>query len=779
ILALTLEFSASLDATCAVAALEAIAQHPDRENVRRDMRFARLVFDLDGLARRRAFRARLVPRALAAVRKLGLRQPALVGALCVNITNRIEELPVSVLPQLLSDLAGCSVGPLTALEALTTALSQSLHTYDSSAVGEVAEALSTLRFRSERCLAALFDVTSDLGKFQAEALTKILWCLDTFGKRTQVEELAGRAFGRLSDLEDTGRSQLIDCIGILGPLQTRGDFDQQTLQPLAASLARLASGAAVGRSFDVRVPHLGPRHTARALRAMGVQVSTFQTHSLPKWVAAARSLVAEVFGEEGPLPMLPISKERSRIPVVEKEAYAQSIQRFGVDNFGKIGGRCLMNQLGIGRAEEAWLHEVKHFLRAWSEDVTLAIKLTELNTSWQADMLRCLTAQRSAVLREVSDAALGAVSRRCSNLESIDVSGCKKISAAAMVDTVRRCPSLKTLIAVGCLGLASRVDSVRGWDAIRKAKPGLEVINHTRDLTICALYEGSELWFTLAQHRTLDRLMDVWCARKELLPWMVQFVFEGRPIARSDTCASLSLEEGDQLEVLWLQATSQTVRLDTHETLAPLRPRRRRILKTQWVMTHCKRRGRRMGGVFGFSMEKWCVGTVSSDWKAQTAHRRIYAFAEFSFASTFLPGKSLLEGTLFQLNGLHADPEFTFRPWLCAVQLPISKWVDRSLCAEFQLLGEVCELLHRSGMDLTCPELRYSVHGDLNMYLSEPSCVSCVGAMKQFQTLLPGANLFVECGSVIEPLTARRQQLKTRGSPMNEGIPSSASLSSH
>ena len=78
------------------------------------------------------------------------------------------------------------------------------------------------------------------------------------------------------------------------------------------------------------------------------------------------------------------------------------------------------------------------------------------------------------------------------------------------------------------------------------------MINHKCDLTICALYEGSELWFTLAEHRTLDGLMDVWCARKELLPWMVQFVFEGRPIARSDTCASLSLEDGDQLEVLWI-----------------------------------------------------------------------------------------------------------------------------------------------------------------------------------------------------------------------------------
>ena len=97
---------------------------------------------------------------------------------------------------------------------------------------------------------------------------------------------------------------------------------------------------------------------------------------------------------------------------------------------------------------------------------------------------------------------------------------------------------------MGCLGLACRVDSVRGWEAIRKARPGLEVINHNRDLTICALYEGSELWFRLAEHRSLDVLMDAWCARKELAPWMVQFIFEGRRIARSDTCASLNLEEG-------------------------------------------------------------------------------------------------------------------------------------------------------------------------------------------------------------------------------------------
>ncbi|CAK9097628.1 unnamed protein product [Durusdinium trenchii] len=94
-----------------------------------------------------------------------------------------------------------------------------------------------------------------------------------------------------------------------------------------------------------------------------------------------------------------------------------------------------------------------------------------------------------------------------------------------------------------------------------------------------------------------------------------------------------------------------------------------------------------------------------------------------------------------------------------AVPLPISKWVDRTLCAEFQLLSEVCDMLHRSGVSMTCPELRYAVEGCLNLYLSQPSCVSCIGvtglvfrvsAMKQFQTLLPGVDLFVEFGS-LEP----------------------------
>eukprot|EP00933_Yihiella_yeosuensis_P055638 TRINITY_DN5448_c0_g3_i1.p1 TRINITY_DN5448_c0_g3~~TRINITY_DN5448_c0_g3_i1.p1 ORF type:complete len:432 (+),score=67.06 TRINITY_DN5448_c0_g3_i1:143-1297(+) len=156
-------------------------------------------------------------------------------------------------------------------------------------------------------------------------------------------------------------------------------------------------------------------------------------------------------------------------------------------------------------------------------------------------------------------------------------------------------------------------------------------------------------------------------------------------------------------------------------------------------------------------IEAWThgVGRRADDWKANTVHRRIYTFAEYHFSSTLKPMLPVLEGTSFVLNGLRTDPETARRPWLCAVPLRISKWVDRTLCAEFQLLGEVLEMLNRSGIELTSPELRHSVHGFLSLYLSEPSCVSCVGAMKQFQTLLPGVTLYVDCSSVVEPLTAR------------------------
>merc|ERR1719160_631116 len=72
-------------------------------------------------------------------------------------------------------------------------------------------------------------------------------------------------------------------------------------------------------------------------------------------------------------------------------------------------------------------------------------------------------------------------------------------------------------------------------------------------------------------------------------------------------------------------------------------------------------------------------------------------------------------------------------------------------------MAEVADMLNKAGIEMTSPELRHSVYGVFNMYLSEPSCVSCVGSMKQFQTLFPAVDILVDCSSVVEPLMARTE----------------------
>ncbi|CAJ1347072.1 unnamed protein product, partial [Effrenium voratum] len=489
VLAITWAHAAELDATTAVAALEVIAGEPER--VQRDMRVAKLVFDLNTMAHCNRIRGRLIPRCVAACSKLGLRQPSLFFCLCAAAQKRIQEFSASELAQLLYHLARSGISDLDFLKALTCTLPPQLHCCSVQQIGEVAWALAVLRFRSAQCLAALHgEACSRLRDFQAESLSHVLWCLDCFGQQEMYLELANRVVDTFDLGQPENHLLAYSCLSI----SCQGQLDH-ILQPLATDLARLAGSDDM--EISIRAQHLGPVHTARVLSSLGVQVSSGSS----SWARAALCVVQEIEGSS-PVPM-----EKAKVPVVDADSYAQSLAKFGVDNFGKIGGRCLLNQLGIGRLEDRWLAEVKNFIAAWSQG----------------------------------------------------------------------------------------------------------------------------------------------------------------------------------------------------------------------------------------------VGRSPLDWKAQTAHRRIYAFAEFHFTS--LHGRVLLEGTLFQLNGLWADPECARRPWLCAIPLPISKWVDRTLCAEFQLLGEVCEMLNRSGIDLTSPELRYSVKGCLNLYLSEPSCVSCIGAMRQFQTMLPGVDLFVEAGS--------------------------------
>ena len=186
-------------------------------------------------------------------------------------------------------------------------------------------------------------------------------------------------------------------------------------------------------------------------------------------------------------------------------------------------------------------------------DVTVAAKLMQLDSTWRGSMLRWLTAQRSVVLSDSTDAVLTWVSRKCPNVQSLDISGCRKLTTAAVVDAVRRCLLLKTLIAVGCqsLGYPANGDTLPGWKAIRKVRGDLEVVGRGSRLTIRAMcpFDGSEVWFQIAEYTVLSKLTNVWCDRKGMHPSQVRFCYDGERISPTDTCASLGLEEGDMLEV--------------------------------------------------------------------------------------------------------------------------------------------------------------------------------------------------------------------------------------
>lgn len=529
ILSLTLENAVELDVVSAITALDAIARHPQRREVERDMRLQKLIFDINFMLHsgHRQFRTRELTRCATAYASLGLKEPTMMYCVATEVVKKVYDFKASELSTLLLAFAHAGIQERRMMEAVTAELTKRVGQCVPREIGDAAWALAILRHQSDVAMAAISDVTlSSLRDFGSVQLAQVLWSLDSFGHRSLLEMLARGAVDTFPDAPARGMSELIAAIGVAGhaPASWAEAVEENLLRPVLTTLLGIAAGDAVSAKdllrLSAQAPHLGEKLTVRALRPTGVQVTTGKS-SAPAWAEEARTLLGEVFDERGPIEAFPMvdPDERVTMPIVDKDTYARNMADFGVDNFGKIGGRCLLNQIGIGKANENWVAAAKQYVTAWADG----------------------------------------------------------------------------------------------------------------------------------------------------------------------------------------------------------------------------------------------VGKKSDDWKANTVHRRIYVFAEYHFSSTLRPMVPLLEGTSFQLNGLRSDPETARRPWLCAVPLPISKWVDRTLCAEFQLLAEVCEMMNRSGIEMTSPELRHSVYGLLSLYLSEPSCVSCVGSMKQFQTLFPGVDLLVECSSVVEPLMARTE----------------------
>jgi len=117
---------------------------------------------------------------------------------------------------------------------------------------------------------------------------------------------------------------------------------------------------------------------------------------------------------------------------------------------------------------------------------------------------------------------------------------------------------------------------------------------------------------------------------------------------------------------------------------------------------------------------------------------KIYSYAEYSVAAF----PESLVGSLFKENGLR-NSGATYPRWLRAVSLPINLFVERELCAEFQLLESLCDVIAGAAGGCSIAACREKVVGTVDILISSASCVSCVGAVRQFQLLWPAMHVSV------------------------------------
>jgi len=130
---------------------------------------------------------------------------------------------------------------------------------------------------------------------------------------------------------------------------------------------------------------------------------------------------------------------------------------------------------------------------------------------------------------------------------------------------------------------------------------------------------------------------------------------------------------------------------------------------------------------------------------AALVHRRVFSYVEYD---TRVGGRDAaavqIAGSMTKENGRRergAGPDRKAWP-LRAVASPISGLVDRTLCSEFQLLCALMDAFQqavRPGMDRT-------VLGRVSLFVSTAPCVSCIGALRQFQLFLPEVRLEVANG---------------------------------
>ncbi|CAE8644316.1 unnamed protein product [Polarella glacialis] len=139
----------------------------------------------------------------------------------------------------------------------------------------------------------------------------------------------------------------------------------------------------------------------------------------------------------------------------------------------------------------------------------------------------------------------------------------------------------------------------------------------------------------------------------------------------------------------------------------------------------------------------------TDDWRRQRFFfkERVYCFVEFALDHPGLKpevGNLLLEGSMVKENSFLGEGSRAGRTGLIrSLVLPINELVDRTLCAEFQALSELCDRLDSAGVKGIAS--RRFVTGTVRLWTSGASCLSCVGAMRQFSLLFPTTSLQVLC----------------------------------
>lgn len=136
----------------------------------------------------------------------------------------------------------------------------------------------------------------------------------------------------------------------------------------------------------------------------------------------------------------------------------------------------------------------------------------------------------------------------------------------------------------------------------------------------------------------------------------------------------------------------------------------------------------------------------SDDWRKQRFFfkERVYCYAEFALRHPKAEDPDRLQGTMIKENSFLGEGTRAGRTGLLrSTSLPINELVDRTLCAEFQTLAELCDLLDVVG--ITGNSSRRFVTGKVSLWTTGASCLSCVGTMRQFLQLFPSTTLEVKC----------------------------------